>query len=357
MVTINYRLGVFGFLAHPELTQESGHNASGNYALLDMIAALQWVRKNIATFGGDPGHVTIAGQSAGAFAVNYLVASPLAKGLFQRAIAESGGAFIGAPSLKDAEAAGLKFAQAQGAASVAELRAKPAEGLAKGGSRLSPIVDGYVIPGEVYELFAQGRQNDVPLLAGWNAADGVMFGPPLSAERFREQAKRTYGDLADAFLKAFPAGTDEEAAASQRAVSRDQMFAWQSRTWARLQNQTGKSNVYLYYFDRTAPGTPEQTKYGAFHSGEIAYALNTLDRWQRPWEPADRRLAGQVSSYWANFAATGDPNGAGLPNWPPYSVADERSMKLGETVEAIPTPHKAELDFLDAYSLKKRRPH
>jgi para-nitrobenzyl esterase len=349
MVTINYRLGAFGFLAHPELTKESGRSASGNYGLLDMIAALQWVRRNIAAFGGDPGNVTIAGQSAGAFAVNFLMASPLAKGLFHRAIAQSGGTFSGARSLRDAEAAGAKLG------TLAELRAKPAEELLKTSYRAFPFIDGYVVPADVYGIFAQGRQNDVPLLTGWNSADGVMFGPAPKAEEFRERAKKMYGDLADAFLKAFPAGTDEEAARSQRVLSRDPLFAWQNRTWARLHTKTGKSKAFLYYFDRTAPGTDEQTRYAAFHSGEIAYALNTLRMWDRPWEETDRRLAGIMSTYWANFARSGDPNGRGVARWPPYTMRDERSMKLGEAVEAIATPHKDELDFFDRLNETRRR--
>jgi para-nitrobenzyl esterase len=359
MVTINYRLGVLGFLAHPDLTKESPRHASGNYALMDMIAALEWVRKNIAGFGGDPGNVTIAGQSAGAFAVNYLVASPLAKGLFQRAIAESGGAFMPAQSLKDAEAAGVKIAEKEGAKTIAEMRAKPITQLVKGfgqGGMMPPIIDGWVIPADVHSLFAEGRQNDVPVLTGWNDGDSVMLGPPPTAEKFREQARKNYGDLAGDFLKVFPASTDQEAAASARAASRDQMFAWQSREWARMQNKSGKSKIYLYVFDRTAPGAPEQVKYGAFHSGEIAYALNTLDMWKRPWEPADRKLSGQMSGHWVNFARTGNPNGAGLPEWPAYSPADERLLKLGEAVEAIAMPYKAELDFFDAFAASKRTP-
>jgi len=357
MVTFNYRVGVFGFLAHPELTKESGHHASGNYGLLDMIAALQWVRKNIAAFGGDPGNVTIAGQSAGAFAVNYLMASPLAKGLFERAIAESGGAFIPAQSLAEAEAAASKMGESLGARSLAELRAKPAEAFLRpsGSYRAAPIIDGFVVPAEVPTIFAEGRQNDVPLLTGWNADDGVAFGPPPKAEAFREQAKRTYGEFAEAFLKAFPAATGQEAASSQHALGRDQLFAWQGRSWARAQTKTGKSKVFLYYFDHTAPGTPEQTKYGAFHSGEIPYALNTLAKWDRPWGEVDRKLADQMSAYWVNFAKNGDPNGPGLPEWPACSRNDERSMKFGDTIEAIPIPGKAELDFFDEYNARGRQ--
>ncbi|HEY7387608.1 MAG TPA: carboxylesterase family protein [Bryobacteraceae bacterium] len=356
MVTINYRLGVFGFLAHPELTKESGHEASGNYGLADMIAALEWVRKNISAFGGDPAKVTIAGQSAGAFAVNYLMASPLAKGLFQRAIAESGGAFNGSLSLKEAEVAGEKLAAMHAARNIAELRGIPSDALLpkERGNRAGPIVDGYVVPREVYATFAEGRQNDVPLLTGWNQDDGVSFGEPPKADAFRAQAKRNYGGLADSFLKAFPADTDAEAARSQHALARDQLFAWQGRTWARLQAKTGKSKIFLYYFDHTAPGMPEQTKYGAFHSSEIPFALNTLAEWDRPWTATDRKIAEQMSAYWVNFAKNGDPNGPGLSRWPAYMREDERSLRLGEKIEPIPLPSAAELDFFDQYYARER---
>jgi para-nitrobenzyl esterase len=241
MITFNYRLGVLGFFAHPELTKESGHNASGNYAILDAIAALQWVRRNIAAFGGDPGNVTIAGQSAGAFMVNYLVASPLAKGLFHRAIAESGGAFLKTAALGEAQEQGVKLANSLKASNLAGLRSMPAEALLPSGMGMQyrPIIDGYIVPKDVHSIFAEGEQNDVPVLAGWNAGDGVALGPPLSAQKFREQAVKEYGELADEFLKVFPASDDQSAAESQKAASRDQIFAWQSRTWARLQTSQG----------------------------------------------------------------------------------------------------------------------
>lgn len=351
MVTINYRLGIFGFLAHPDL------HPSGNYALLDMIAALRWVHRNIAAFGGDPANVTVAGQSAGAFAVNYLMASPLAKGLFQRAIAESGAAIAGAQPLNDAETAGLKFADAQGAKTIAELRAESPDALLKAAGRYrpGPVIDGYVVPVEVRTIFEQGRQNDVPLLTGWNADDGVSFGPAPKADAFHAQAQRNYGDLSGDFLKVYPAATDDEAAKSQHALNRDQMFASQGRTWARLQTRTGKSKVFVYFFDRTAPGTDAQTKYGAFHSGEIAYALHALSKWDRPWTDVDRRLENEMSSYWVNFAKTGDPNGRGLPRWPAFTANDERALRLGEDIEAIPIPDKAGLDFFDEWNAKRPR--
>ena len=349
MVTINYRLGVLGFLAHPELTSESGKNASGNYAILDAIQALEWVHRNVAAFGGDPGNVTIAGQSAGAFMVGYLVASPLAKGLFHRAIAESGGAFMKTANLREAQERGAKFAHSFNAATLAELRAKPSEAFltAGQGMQFGPIVDGYVVPKDARSIFSGGEQDDVPVLTGWNADDVVMFGPPAKAQQFIEESHKRYGALAEQFLKAFPATDDQTAAASQRAASRDQIFAWQSRTWARLQNKTGKSKVYLYYFDHTAPGSPEQVRFRAFHSGEIPFALNTLAEWNRPWGPADRKLADVMSTYWVNFARTGDPNGGGLPAWPAYTPGNERSVHLAGQVEAIATPDGQQLDFFD----------
>lgn len=352
VVTFNYRVGVFGFLAHPALSKESRHRASGNYGLLDMIAALEWVHRNIVGFGGDPGNVTIAGQSAGAFAVNYLIVSPPAKGLFEHAIAESGAGFLETEPLRLAEAEGAKMMEAQGARTLAEMRAKPADSLLS--LRARPIVDGYVVPKEPYRAFLEGRQTDVPVLTGWNADDGVAVGPPLKADAFREQATRRYTDLAAEFFKIFPSSTDEDAAAAQRAVSRDQTFAWQAREWARLQTKTGKSKLFLYYFDHTAPGTPEQTKWGAFHSGEIAYALNTLDRWERPWTAADRKLAGQMSTYWVNFAKHGNPNGPGVPEWPNYTDQDERVLRLNDPIESQPVPYPAELDFFDQYNLRGR---
>jgi para-nitrobenzyl esterase len=356
MVGFNYRLGALGFLAHPDLTKESGRNASGNYAILDAIAALEWVRKNIGAFGGDPNNVTIAGQSAGAFMVNYLAISPLAKGLFHRAIAESGGAFLKTANLSDAEERGLKLAQSLKAANIAELRSRPAEALLPSGPGMQygPIVDGWVVPKDAHSVFEAGEQNDVPVLTGWNAGDGVALGPPLTAEGFRGQAAKEYGDLAGQFLKVFPADNDQAAAASQKAASRDQIFAWQSRMWARMQIKSGKSKVFLYYFDRVPSGTPEQTRFGAFHSAEIAYALDTLSKWDRPWEAADRKLANDMSTYWVNFARTGDPNGGGLPPWPAYGPGDERSMRLGETPGPISVPDKAQLDFFDLYNARPR---
>jgi para-nitrobenzyl esterase len=358
LVTINYRLGVFGFFAHPELSKESDRNASGNYALLDQIAALEWVHKNIQAFGGDPKRVTIFGESAGSWSVNYLMATPLARGLFQRAIGESGGAFGVMKKLSEVEESGKKFAASQGADSIAALRAKPAEALLKASQTASfpPNVDGWLLPVDVYTIFAEGKQIDVPLIAGSNADEGKSLAPwPASgkAASFVEQSRARFGDKTDAFLKLYPAGSDEEAAASHYASFRDFSFGWQMRTCVRMQSKTGKSKAFLYYFDRVPPG-PDSARYGAFHASEIAYVFGNLLP-PRPWEPIDKKLSDAISSYWVNFAATGDPNGKGLAKWPVYRESSDAALELGDKIEPAPALHKAALDFLDSYFEAQRK--
>lgn len=364
VVTINYRLGVFGFLALPELTRESPHKSSGNYGLLDQIAALKWVKRNIAAFGGDPDNVTIDGQSAGAMSVNYLVATPLTHGLIERAISESGGDFEplhaggDTANLKDAEAAGVKFAEAHHATTLAELRKLPAKDL-MGGGFFWPNVDGYVLPTDVYMIFATGRQEDIPMIVGWNSGDGTPFRHnsrmPSTAAGFDAAARKRFGPMADEFLKIFPVKTNADAVRVQAEVARDQMFAWSSRMWGRLQSKTGKSNIYLYYWDHVPPGRPESAAFGAFHSSELVYAQNNLRAWNLPWQPVDRHLAAAMSSYWVNFAKTGNPNVAGLLEWPHFTPQHEESMHFEGTIQAIPTPLKAQLDFLDAWYAQQRK--
>ena len=358
LVTVNYRLGVFGFLAHPELTRESDRNASGNYALLDQIAALEWVRKNISAFGGDPKRVTIFGESAGSWSVNYLMATPLARGLFQRVIGESGGAFAAMKTLSEVEETGRKFAASLGAESIAALRAKPAGDVLKASQAASfpPNVDGWLLPEDVYTIFAKGKQIDVPLMAGSNADEGKSLAPwPASgtAASFAEQARTRFGDKAEEFLKLYPAASNEEAGASHYASFRDFSFGWQMRTWVRMQEKTGRAKAYLYYFDRVPPG-PDSGRYGAFHAAEIAYAFGNLLP-PRPWEDADRKLADAMSSYWVNFAATGDPNGKGLPKWPAYRESSDIGLELGDHIAPVPGLHKAQLDFLDEYFAAQRK--
>ncbi len=356
VVTVNYRLGIFGFYAHPELTKESDRNSSGNYGILDQIAALEWVQKNIAAFGGDPRRVTIFGESAGSWSVNCLMASPLAKGLFQRAIGESGADFQPLRKLKEAEESGVKLATSMGAHSIAEMREKSAEELLKVGPAIAyPTVDGWMLPAEVYTIFATGKQNDVPLLVGSNADEFTsLTAVPanLTPAAFKSQLKTRFGADTEKMLAVYPADTDEQAKASLLASLRDVTFTWQMRTWSRLESKTGKSNVFLYYFSKVTPG-PESARYRAFHASEIAYAFNNLTE-NRPWGDADRKLADTMSSYWVNFATTGDPNGKGLPKWPKYTEATDQAMELGDQVKPITNLQKPALDALDEYFTRLR---
>jgi para-nitrobenzyl esterase len=347
-VTLNYRLGIFGFFAHPELSSESGHHASGNYGLMDQIAALQWVKRNIAAFGGDPGRVTIFGESAGAGAVSYLQATPMTEGLFQGAIGESGGSFArpapGSVSpLESAEQNGTKFAAAVGASSLAELRAMTGDQILRAGNAFgsfSPFVDGYVLPQDVYTTFAEGKQHDVPVLVGSNSDEGTTLRgrpPMLTSDANRDELAKLYPPE------------------KQAKITSGSML-WAMHTWARLQTQTGKHKAYQYYFSHPQP-FPKDAKFqidvsnlGAFHSSEIIYVFDNLAiRKARdwPWTPVDWKLADTMSSYWVNFATKGDPNGPGLPAWPAYDEANQQVMNFGDPVQTIAMPRTNELKFWD----------
>jgi para-nitrobenzyl esterase len=353
-ITINYRVGTLGFLAHPELTAESPNNASGNYGLLDQVEALKWVNKNIAAFGGDPENVTIAGQSAGAFSVNYLVASPLTKGLIHRAIAESGGAVLSTNalarggSLKSGEEAGVKFAESLGASTIEELRAKSAEEILSGKGGGAPIVDGYFLPKPVGEIFANGEQNDIPVIIGWNEDEG-FGGAPVSADQFKQRVKQQFGDMADEFLAKFPINTEEEAKAIQNDLGALQTFGIQSYKWMQLQNEKATSKVFMYRFERDVPFADEMQDFGAFHTGEVPYAYNNLKMSPRPWTEADYKLADLMSDYWVNFATSGNPNAEGLPEWEATSPDNLKAMHFDTTSACGDLPSVELLKFLDKY--------
>ncbi len=345
-VSINYRVGIFSFFAYPELTKESGRNASGNYGLMDQLAGLQWVQKNIAAFGGDPGNVTIAGQSAGSFSVNDLVASPLGKGLFQKAIGESGASFSSIATLQMAEQSGIEMAKSLNASSLSELRKIPAdELLKKAKTSFRPIIDGYVLPASVSDIYAQGKENKVPLLTGWNDNEGTLFGPVKSAELYKKDINEKYGASAVTVLKFYPADNDSIAALSQYKLSSDIIMGSQNYTWANLQSDQG-SKVFVYRFARKVPGYGQYAKYGAFHTGEVPYAYDNLKFVKRPWEAIDHLLAKIISSYWVNFARTGNPNGSGLPEWPAYNSREKKILVLDEKIKSEKLPEWAALDFL-----------
>jgi len=357
VITYNYRLGVFGFLAHPKLTKESGHNASGIYAMMDMATVLKWVQKNIASFGGDPKRVTIDGESAGAMLVSAMVGSPEGKGLFQRAIAQSGAWMrisIGhMTTLAAAEESGQKLAQSAGAASIAELRAKPADELLKNSrGAFAIVVDGWYVPEDLSLTYAHHKENDVDILVGSNHDEGTFFSRPggVNAEQFSGTAKRRFSDQADAYLKLYPASSDAEAGASQLASFRDEM-GWHMREWAQLQSARGKGQAYLYFFTHVPPSAPGQPSRGATHTADLAYMFDNPPP-NATWTDTDRQLADTMSSYWVNFAATGDPNGKGLPEWPAYKAKSEKTMVLGDTVTAGSGIDPAMLSFYDSYYAK-----
>jgi para-nitrobenzyl esterase len=349
-VSFNYRLGVFGFLSHPELTAESGHQSSGNYALMDQIAALNWVKKNIRAFGGDPDRVTIAGQSAGAAIVNCLLVSPLARGLFQGAVGESGSLvmenmILRMRSLKDAEKEGERIADKLNALNLKSLRALTADELEqKAAGFYSPIVDGYVMPYSVAEAYKNKKQTHVPLITGWNGDEGFIMGIS-GKEAFAKQAS-VFGADSLLFRKYFPSETDSESVASQITLGVDKTIGLSQYRWALTQDENNNSKTFLYIFTRKPPAEGTMKRFGAYHTAEIGYALHNLDSIHRKWQPVDRRLEKLMSAYWVQFVKTGDPNISGLPAWGSFSGDNPRTMIFSDSPRAGPLPGKAALDFL-----------
>lgn len=344
VVTVNYRLGIFGFFSHPDLAAESKTHTSGNQGIEDQIAALHWVRTNIAAFGGNADNVTIMGESAGGESVAILVASPLATGLFQRAIAESGNDAMpidpAENSLYDrqtADAQGRAFAQAVGAADLASLRKASVATLQKPAWSPHPIVDGHVLQTDLTTTYRAHRQNDVPVLLGWNAEEGKDLAPELlDTDKFTAAAHaglvaKLLGHVpSKAVLDAYPGATDAQAHAAIEQLTND-WWGWRMWTWAGLQANHGRAPAYLYYFAHrpTTPTTPCGYGCGAGHGAEIRYVFDHLDQDPRPWSAQDRQLAAQMASTWANFARTGNPNGGGLPAWSRFDGSSGSILRIG----------------------------
>jgi para-nitrobenzyl esterase len=365
VVTIAYRLGPLGYLAHPELTAESARKSSGNYGLLDQIAALEWIQRNIAAFGGDRSRVTIAGQSAGAMAVSMLMASPRAKGLFHRAIGQSGGLFEPvqiAPQylLSNAERDGKEYVSSLRADSIAALRKRPAADLLEGtADKVShPVVGSYALPTAPYDAFVSGAYNDVPILIGFNAeeARALVDVARVKAATFDADIERSFGALPPALMQAYPHATDGQARQARLDFERDLRFGWDMWTWARLHSVEGRA--YFYHFMRKPP-FPEGSVHhgwGASHFAELWYMFDHLDQDPWEWSSGDRELARLLAGYWTNFIKTGDPNGEGLPRWPIFGAGGD-TLHLDNPVYVGGVPGRDKLEVFDAvYDAVRGRP-
>jgi para-nitrobenzyl esterase len=386
-VTINYRLGVFGFMAHPELTKESPNHASGNYGLLDQQAAIQWVKKNIAAFGGDPAHITIAGESAGSWSVSAQLAAPGSKELIKGAIAESG-SLLGLqplPTLAQGEQTGVTFGTSLGASTLAALRALPAQQVLEasgkqGAPRFSPVVDGYFLPKQPTEIFAAGQQAHVPLLVGWNSQEmtyQMVLGPAApTLDNYRTAMQKLYGDRAAEALTQYPAATDAEVEQAANNLAGDRFIAYSTWKLADAQLQTGGQPVYRYLYARPRPAmTPEMGNAtaglaggvvrgtgnaapappakGAVHSAEIEYALGNLPSNKVfAWTPDDYQVSKTMQGYFANFIKTGNPNGAGLPTWPAASQQNGQVLRLDVATKAEPDQTRARYQYLEQHAAK-----
>jgi len=386
-LTVNYRLGVFGFFSHPELTKESPHHASGNYGLLDQNAALRWVQQNIAAFGGDPKRVTIAGESAGSTSVSAQMASPLSKDLIAGAIGESGSIIstLSAVPLAEGEQSGVKFAASVGASSLAELRAMPAEKLLEATARPgtpfpSPTVDGYFFPKPPIEIFNAGEQAHVPLLAGSNSAElpyqAVLQRDKPTVENYRKALQKLYGDKTDDAFKLYPASTETEVMDAAQDLASDRFISYSTWKWVDLSTRTGGKPTYYYYYARPRPAMrPEMGNAtpglaggvvrgsntpapvppparGAVHSAEIEYAMGNLDfNKVYAWTPDDYKVSRIMEDYFANFIKSGNPNGPGLPNWPTYGTGQRMTIDVNTRAEHEKI--RTRYDFLDQFYVKK----
>ena len=364
VVSIEYRTGALGFMAHPELTKESGNGHSGNYGILDQIFALQWVQRNISNFGGDPSKVTIFGESAGAISCSILCGSPLAKGLFRACISQSGGSF--APwsdngrtlasnaSQKGAEQHGLAFQKHLKKKSIKQMRKMDAMELCGdnvGFGGFWPCVDGYVITDDLYRNYERGDYNDVPVIVMTNSDEGVLFSSPnIKPADYQNALKNTLGQFADEALKLYPGNTEEEAYFSNGDLFRDMGFAWPSFAWVSLQSKTGKSAAYAAFLAQPSELSlaGNKKRRGVSHADDILY-LNGAFLSQPEKYPAESALAEIIQQYWVNFAKTCNPNGKGLPYWPSFDKDKPTTMQFSNGASLIMVPNRAQIDFIDRF--------
>jgi para-nitrobenzyl esterase len=354
LVTINYRLGVFGFLATADLAKEAG-GETGNYGLADMVAALRWVHDNIAAFGGDPGNVTIFGESAGSYAVSTLMAAAPARGLFHKAIGESGAALSvgapGQPNLDAVEARSARWMSSLGASSLAGMRALPAQALLEASQKKDApefpvVVDGRLLTGPVAEIYAGGRQAHIPLLAGWNHDETHELADGMTAAKWKDFSDKTFGDHAGEFLALYPGDTDEQAVRSAIDYDSDRFISFDTWLWIQAQVKTGDAPVFRYRLDLPAPPSKYNPGWYAFHSDDIEYVFGTIEtRPEAVWRTEDRKLSDEIMDYWTNFARTGDPNAVGLARWSRYDKTD-MILHLDKNITATAPTADARYEFL-----------
>ncbi len=388
-LTVNYRLGVFGFLSHPELTKESPHKASGNYGLLDQAAALQWVQKNIAAFGGDPKKVTIAGESAGSVSVSAQMASPLSRNLIAGAIGESGSLLgtLSAVPLSEGEQIGVEFAKSVNANSLSALRAMHADSLLQASAkfglfRFARTIDGYFLPKSPYAIYEAGEQAHVPLLVGWNSEEmnykAIMGNEKLTRENFTKAVQRLYGAQAEEVLKLYNPATDAEVEQVATDLAGDRFIGFSTWKWTNVQHRTSGKPVYRYLYERPRPpmrpemgnatpglaggvqrnttAAPPPPARGAVHSAEIEYAMGNLATNKvYAWTEDDYKVSRIMQEYFANFIKKGNPNGGGLPAWPAISTGSPVPvMHIDVHTRVEPAKHEERYLFMDRLSYSKQ---
>lgn len=356
-VSIEYRLGPLGFMAHPEASKESADGISGNYGIYDQICALNWIHDNIAAFGGDPEKVTICGESAGGISVSILCASPLCKGLFRGAISESGGSFCPVASgdasplgvgsttsyYRNAEKNGLEYQKKLGVKNLKQMRKIAGEELIKAGNGVNfwPVVDGKAITGDIYKLYEEGKYNDVDVIVGYNSDEGSLFVYQMPIDKYNDMAN-AYGPMAAKLKEAYPATNDTEALYAVQDIFRDTAFGWGTWAWANLQSKTGKGNVYMYYFAQQSQNSLRKDTRGATHVAEMPFIYDW--HWGTMTE-TEKHMAQIMPKYWINFVKTGNPNADGLPYWTTYKQGEATVMNMHEGFHLTPAPNQKQMNF------------